>query len=113
MNGLATMSLRVQWYTGHAVGSSGSTGNLTDRMTGNLRKAMGIGSKDADLAKRIQPESEAPQVAAHAAAAAALVPLGLAAFAISAYIRSTLCPSLQSYSPQPLCPVSMVRTVYL
>lgn len=70
---------------------------------------MGMGSKDADLAKRVQPDSEAPQMAAHAAAAATLVPLGLAAFAISAYIRSTLCPSLQSYCPQPVCPVSMVR----
>lgn len=87
----------------------GGKAKLTDRMAGNLRKAMGIGSKDTDPAKRIQPDSEGLQVAAHAAAAAALVPLGLTAFAISAYIRSTLCPSLQSYSPQPSCPVSMVR----
>lgn len=77
-------------------------------MAGNLRKAMGIGSKEADLPKQIQPESEGPQMAAQAAAAAVLVPLGLAAFAVSAYIRSTLCPSLQSYSPQPLSSVSTV-----
>ena len=78
-------------------------------MAGNLRKAMGIGSKEADLSKQTQPESEGPQVAAQAAAAAVLVPVGLAAFAVSAYIRSTLCPSLQSYSPQPLSSISTVR----
>ena len=75
-------------------------------MAGNLRKAMGMGSKEADLHKQTQPEFEGPQVAA---AAAVLVPLGLTAFAISAYIRSTLCPSLQTYSPQTLSSVSTVR----
>ena len=79
-------------------------------MAGNLRKAMGIGSKEPDLAKRIQPETEGSQMA-HAAAAAALVPVGLTAFAVSAYIRCTLCPSLQSYSPQPLSSVSTVKTI--
>ncbi|KAL3140229.1 hypothetical protein ABBQ38_004504 [Trebouxia sp. C0009 RCD-2024] len=97
----------AQSHQGHVSGGLGGKSNLSDRMAGNLRKAMGMGSKDADLAKRVQPDSEAPQMAAHAAAAATLVPLGLAAFAISAYIRSTLCPSLQSYCPQPVCPVSM------
>ena len=78
-------------------------------MAGNLRKAMGMGSKEADLHKQTQPELEGPQVAAEAAAAAVLVPLGLTAFAISAYIRSTLCPSLQTYSPQTLSSLSTVR----
>ena len=57
-------------------------------MAGNLRKAMGIGSKEPDLAKRIQPETEGSHMAP-AAAAAALVPVGLTAFAVSAYIRGT------------------------
>ena len=85
-------------------------GNLTDRMAGNLRKAMGMGSKEADLPKQTQPEFEGPQTAAQAAAAAVLVPVGVTAFAVSAYIRSTLCPSLQSYSPQPLPSVSTVNS---
>ena len=87
----------------------GVKGNLTDRMAGNLRKAMGIGSKEADLPKQTQPDFEGPQMAAQAAAAAVLVPVGVMAFAVSAYIRSTLCPSLQSYSPQSLSSVSTVR----
>ena len=83
-------------------------------MAGNLRKAMGIGSKEADLPKQTQPEFEGPQMAGQAAAAAAvLVPLGLTAFAVSAYIRSTLCPSLQGYSPKPLSSVSTVRPLNL
>lgn len=86
----------------------GVKGNLTDRMAGNLRKAMGIGSKEANPGKQLQPGHEGPHMAAQAAAAAVLVPVGLAAFAISAYIRSTLCPSLQGYSPQPVSSVSTV-----
>ena len=69
--------------TRHAGGSVSVKNNLTDRMAGNLRKAMGIGSKETDLAKRTQPEAEGSQMA-HAAAAAALVPVGLTAFAVSA-----------------------------
>ena len=68
-------------------------------MAGNFRKAMGLAGKEADTAKRIQPESEASQAAARSAAV--LVQLGFAAFAVSAYIRSSLCPALQT--PQPRC----------
>jgi len=30
------------------------------------------------------------------------VQIGFMAFAVSAYVRSWLCPDLQSYSPQPM-----------
>ena len=80
---------------------------MTDRMAGNFRKAMGLAGKEADTAKRIQPESEASQAAARSAAV--LVQLGFVAFAVSAYIRSSLCPALQSYSPQPKCLSTWVR----
>ena len=76
-------------------------------MAGNFRKAMGLAGKEADAAKRIQPESEASQAAARSAAV--LVQLGFAAFAVSAYIRSSLCPALQGYSPQPKSPSTQVR----
>lgn len=87
-------------------GSASSTKpNLTDRFAGNLRKAIGITAKEADGSS--QAETEAAQAAAQSAEA--LVQVALAAFAISAYIRSTLCPSLQSYEPQPKLPQTWVR----
>ena len=75
-------------------------------MAGTLRKAMGRGAKEADAAKRVQPESEASQASARSAALR--VQIALAAFAISAYVRSTLCPALQGYTPQPVYPTSLV-----
>ena len=87
-------------------GSAPSTKpNLTDRFAGNLRKAIGITAKEADGSS--QAETEAAQAAAESAES--LVQVALAAFAISAYIRSTLCPSLQSYEPQPKLPQTWVR----
>ena len=80
-------------------------------MAGNLRKAMGMGAKEPDTAKRTQPESEASQAAAESAAM--LVQLGFAAFAVSAYIRSTSCPALQSCSPQPVYPNSLVGVTHV
>ena len=96
----------------HGAGSAGndpvSKPNLTDRMAGNLRKAMGIGAKELETVKRIQPESEVSHAAVQSAAM--LVQIGLAAFAVSAYVRSTLCPALQHYCPQPIHPKTMVST---
>ena len=60
-------------------------------MAGNLRKAMGMAAKVTELK---QPDPKVPQAGSHSASV--LVQLGLAAFAISAYIRSTLCSALQS-----------------
>jgi hypothetical protein len=76
-------------------------------MAGNFRKAMGITAKKPDTAKRIPPDSEASQ--ANAQAAANIVQIGFMAFAVSAYIRSSLCPDLQSYSPQPMRLTAPVR----
>ena len=76
-------------------------------MAGNFRKAMGILAKEPDTAKRIPPDSEASQ--ANAQAAANMVQIGFMAFAVSAYIRTSLCPDLQSYSPQPMRLTAPVR----
>ena len=76
-------------------------------MAGNFRKAMGITAKEPDTAKRIPPDSEASQ--ANAQSAANMVQIGFTAFAVSAYIRSSLCPDLQSYSPQPMRLTAPVR----
>ena len=76
-------------------------------MAGNFRKAMGITAKEPDTAKRIPPDSEASQ--ANAQSAAKMVQIGFMAFAVSAYIRSSLCPDLQSYSPQPMRLTAPVR----
>jgi len=43
------------------------------------------------------------------------VQIGFMAFAVSAYVRSWLCPDLQSYSPQPMrltAPVEKKRKDY-
>ena len=80
-------------------------------MAGNLRKAMGMAVKESEGAK---PKQSDPDVL-HAASqsASVLVQLGLAAFAVSAYIRSTLCPALQSYVPQPTQPQSQVSLLMI
>lgn len=98
----ATGAIPLCAHTGSA---SSTKPNLTDRLAGNLRKAIGITAKEADSSS--QAETEAAQAAAQSAEA--LVQVALAAFAISAYIRSTLCPSLQSYEPQPKLPQTWVK----
>ena len=85
--------------------ASGNKSNLTDRFAGNLRKAIGIPAKDP--AVRSPAETEAVQAAAQSAEA--LVQVALAAFAVSAYIRSSLCPMLQSYEPQAKLPSLEVK----
>ncbi|DBA95921.1 TPA: hypothetical protein ACH3X1_001448 [Trebouxia sp. C0004] len=91
---------QLHYQQSGAAADSSAKPNLTDRMTGNFRKAMGITAKEPDTAKRIPPDSEASQATAQAAAN--MVQIGFVAFAVSAYIRSSLCPDLQSYSPQPM-----------
>ena len=95
------------WIVGAAADSSAKP-NLTDRVAGNFRKAMGITVKEPDTAKRIPPDSEALQATAQSAAN--MVQIGFMAFAVSAYIRSSLCPDLQSYSPQPVRLTAPVRS---
>lgn len=97
-----------KWIVGAAADSSAKP-NLTDRMAGNFRKAMGITAKEPDTAKRLPPDYEASQ--ANAQSAANMVQIGFTAFAVSAYIRSSLCPDLKSYSPQPMHLTAQVRPV--
>ena len=88
-------------HAGHVDTAPSAKSNLTGRMAGNFQKVMGIGSNESETAKVTQPES-AGSHAANNSDATFLIPVALAAFAISAYIRSTLCPALQSYFPQPV-----------
>jgi len=103
--GLWSININI-WIVGAAADSSAKP-NLTDRMAGNFRKAMGITAKEPDTAKRIPPDSEASQATAQSATH--MVQMGYMAFAVSAYIRSSLCPDLQSYSPQPMRLTAPVR----
>ena len=83
------------WLVGSA-GRSSAKSNLMDIMAG---AAMGITAKEA--AKRILPDNNASQATAHSAANMAQV--SFMAFAVSACIRSSPCPDLQSCSRQPMC----------
>ncbi|KAL0036203.1 hypothetical protein WJX79_007899 [Trebouxia sp. C0005] len=91
---------QLHYHQPGAAADSSAKPNLTDRMAGNFRKAMGITAKEPDTAKRLPPDYEASQ--ANAQSAANMVQIGFTAFAVSAYIRSSLCPDLKSYSPQPM-----------
>ena len=94
------------WHVGAASDFSAKP-NLPDRTAGNFRKAMGITAKEPDTAKRIPPDSETSHATAQSAAN--MVQIGFMAFAVSAYIGSSLCPDLQSYSPQPMRLTAPVR----
>ena len=83
------------WLVG-AAGRSSAQPNLMDRMVG---VAMGITAKEP--AKRILPDNETSQATAHSAAN--MTQVSFMAFAVSACIRSSPCPDLQSCSPQPMC----------
>ena len=96
-------------HAGHVDTAPSAKSNLTGRMAGNFRKVMGIGSKESETAKLTQPDAAGSHASTNSGAAT-LVPVALAAFAVSAYIRSTLCPALQSYSPQPVQVLNKVCT---
>ena len=55
---------------------------------------------------------EAEAEAAAEVATDVVIRLGLAAFAVSAYIKTVLCPSLSSYTPR-MSSASLVRLVPL
>ena len=99
---LFLLQLIHAWRARH---DTGPRTNLTNR-AGNSRKAMGMAAKESEGTR---PKHPGPEILhAGSQSASLLVQLGLAAFAISAYIRSTLCPALQSYIPQRIQPQSQI-----
>ncbi|BDA40960.1 hypothetical protein COCOBI_01-6140 [Coccomyxa sp. Obi] len=69
------------------------------RLAGDVKKAL-TGAKKAEAAAAEAAAKEAEAEAAAEAATDVVIRLGLAAFAVSAYIKTVLCPSLSSYTPR-------------